>query len=36
MAVHGKGGQPCPRCGHRISELRSSDEPINFCRGCQK
>src|SRR5919109_4775891 len=36
MAVHGKAGQPCPRCGHRISELRSSDEPINFCRGCQK
>jgi formamidopyrimidine-DNA glycosylase len=36
MAVHGKGGQQCPRCGHRISELRSSDEPINFCRGCQK
>ncbi len=36
MAVHTKGGQRCPRCGHRISELRAKDEPINFCRGCQR
>ena len=35
MAVHMKGGQTCPRCGHRISQLGSNREPVNFCRGCQ-
>ena len=35
MAVHGKGGQKCPRCGHRISELTARGETTNFCRGCQ-
>jgi formamidopyrimidine-DNA glycosylase len=35
MAVHAKGGQNCPRCGHRISQLGSNREPLNFCRGCQ-
>jgi formamidopyrimidine-DNA glycosylase len=35
MAVHMKGGKTCPRCGHRISQLGSNREPINFCRGCQ-
>ena len=36
MAVHMKGGKSCPRCGHRISQLGSNREPVNFCRGCQK
>jgi formamidopyrimidine-DNA glycosylase len=35
MKVHARGGQVCPRCGHRISQLGSNREPINFCRGCQ-
>jgi len=35
MAVHMKGGQTCPRCGHRISQIGSNREPLNFCRGCQ-
>jgi formamidopyrimidine-DNA glycosylase len=35
MAVHAKGGKACPRCGHRISQLGSNRDPINFCRGCQ-
>ena len=35
MKVHAKGGQSCPRCGHRISQLGSNREPLNFCRGCQ-
>ena len=35
MAVHMKGGKDCPRCGHRISQLGSNREPVNFCRGCQ-
>jgi formamidopyrimidine-DNA glycosylase len=36
MKVHAKGGKQCPRCGHRISQLGSNREPLNFCRGCQK
>jgi formamidopyrimidine-DNA glycosylase len=36
MKVHAKGGRDCPRCGHRISQLGSNREPLNFCRGCQK
>ena len=35
VAVHMKGGKTCPRCGHRISQLGSNREPLNFCRGCQ-
>jgi formamidopyrimidine-DNA glycosylase len=35
MSVHMKGGKTCPRCGHRISQLGSNREPLNFCRGCQ-
>jgi len=35
MAVHMKGGKTCSRCGHRISQLGSNREPLNFCRGCQ-
>ena len=36
MNVHTKGEKPCPRCGHRISQLGSNREPVNFCRGCQQ
>ena len=36
MKVHGRNGQSCPRCGHRISQLGSNREPLNFCRGCQR
>src|ERR1051326_1819587 len=35
MAVHMKGGKTCPRCGHGISQIGSTREPLNFCRGCQ-
>lgn len=35
MKVHARGGKACPRCGHRISQLGSNREPLNFCRGCQ-
>ena len=36
LAVHGKGGQPCPRCGTRISEVRAGGFVTSFCRGCQR
>jgi formamidopyrimidine-DNA glycosylase len=36
LKVHGKGGQPCPRCGARISEISAGGFVINWCRGCQR
>jgi formamidopyrimidine-DNA glycosylase len=35
MAVHLRGGEPCPRCGHRIAEIKARGEIFNYCRGCQ-
>jgi formamidopyrimidine-DNA glycosylase len=36
LAVHGKPGQPCPRCGKAVSEVsRSGRSPTHFCRTCQ-
>jgi formamidopyrimidine-DNA glycosylase len=36
LAVHDKGGQACPRCGTRISEVRAGGFITSFCRGCQR
>jgi len=36
LAVHLKGGTPCPRCGTRISEVSSRSEATSWCRGCQR
>ena len=36
LEVHLKGGQPCPRCGTRISEVSSRSEATSWCRGCQR
>jgi formamidopyrimidine-DNA glycosylase len=35
LAVHGKGGMPCPRCGTVISEVAAHQRLTNFCRHCQ-
>ena len=35
LKVHGRGGQPCPRCGTTISEIRARQRLTNFCRQCQ-
>ena len=35
LAVHDKGGQPCPRCGTRITELKAGGSITSYCRGCQ-
>jgi formamidopyrimidine-DNA glycosylase len=35
MAVHMKTGQPCPRCGTRISLVGANQRITNFCRTCQ-
>jgi len=36
LAVHNRGGQPCPRCGGRISEVKAGGFPTGYCRGCQR
>jgi len=35
MAVHGRYGQPCPRCGDRILRIRYADKETNYCARCQ-
>ena len=35
LAVHLRGGQACPRCGARLSELASRGETTTWCRACQ-
>lgn len=36
LNVHWKGGEPCPRCGTRISEVKAGGFVTNWCRGCQR
>lgn len=35
MAVHGRYGQPCPRCGETIQRIRYADNETNYCPHCQ-
>jgi formamidopyrimidine-DNA glycosylase len=35
LAVHRRGGEACPRCGTRLSEVSSRSEATTWCRGCQ-
>lgn len=35
LAVHGKAGQPCPRCGSAISQVKRQRIATHFCRACQ-
>ena len=35
LAVHDKGGQPCPRCGTKITEVKAGGFITSYCRGCQ-
>ena len=35
MAVHGRFGQPCPRCGAKIQRIRYADNETNYCAKCQ-
>jgi formamidopyrimidine-DNA glycosylase len=36
LAVHMKGGQPCPRCGTKITEVKAGGFVTSYCRGCQR
>jgi formamidopyrimidine-DNA glycosylase len=35
MAVHGRYGQPCPRCGTKIQRIRYAANETNYCVPCQ-
>ena len=35
MAVHGRYGEPCPRCGEKIQRIRYADNETNYCVRCQ-
>jgi formamidopyrimidine-DNA glycosylase len=35
MAVHGRFGKPCPRCGDPVQRIRFADNETNYCAGCQ-
>jgi formamidopyrimidine-DNA glycosylase len=36
LRVHRKGGEACPRCGSRISEITAGQRITSFCRKCQE
>lgn len=35
MAVHGKYGKACPRCGHPVQRIRYAENESNYCPTCQ-
>ena len=35
MAVHGRYGQPCPRCKQPVQRIRYADNETNYCARCQ-
>lgn len=35
MAVHGKFGKPCPRCGKPVQRIRYAANESNYCSTCQ-
>ena len=36
LNVHMKGGEACPRCGTRLTELKAGGFVTTYCRGCQR
>jgi formamidopyrimidine-DNA glycosylase len=35
MSVHGRYGQPCPRCGAPVQRIRYADNETDYCPLCQ-
>jgi formamidopyrimidine-DNA glycosylase len=36
LAVHLRGGEACPRCGARVSQVSARGEATSWCRSCQR
>ncbi|MBK7580422.1 MAG: Fpg/Nei family DNA glycosylase [Myxococcales bacterium] len=35
MAVHGRFGQPCPKCATKVQRIRYAENEVNYCPRCQ-
>jgi formamidopyrimidine-DNA glycosylase len=35
MAVHGRYGEPCPRCGSKVQRIVHASNETNYCATCQ-
>ena len=35
MAVHGRYGKPCPKCGEKVRRIRYAANETNYCPACQ-
>lgn len=35
MAVHGRYGKPCPRCGEKVQRIRYASNETDYCARCQ-
>jgi formamidopyrimidine-DNA glycosylase len=35
MAVHGRFGKPCPRCGSAVQRIVHGEHEVNYCPTCQ-
>ena len=35
MAVHGRFGHPCPRCGTKVQRIVHGEHEVNYCPTCQ-
>ncbi|HAJ01134.1 MAG TPA: hypothetical protein DCL97_10710 [Dehalococcoidia bacterium] len=35
LKVHRKGGQPCPNCGGKITQINANQRITSYCRHCQ-
>jgi formamidopyrimidine-DNA glycosylase len=35
MAVHGKYGEECPRCGSKVQRIVYASNETNYCATCQ-
>jgi formamidopyrimidine-DNA glycosylase len=35
MAVHGRFGKPCRRCGTTVQRIIHGEHEVNYCPGCQ-
>ncbi|MGA0274825.1 MAG: zinc finger domain-containing protein [Dehalococcoidia bacterium] len=35
LRVHGRKNEQCPRCGSKITEIRTNRRETSYCRKCQ-
>ena len=35
LQVHGRSGQPCPRCGDTVREVSFATKSLQYCPTCQ-